>query len=546
MSTMHIGSNPQTYNKVALKTADLLTHGVILGRTGSGKTGATVATIEEAVLGGASAIVIDPKGDLTNLALRFPNLEADEFEPWVQPGDTGEKAAARAREGLGDNSYNVMIWKKAAPVTIYAPGKLYGGGKPVNILPSFEPPNHADSIAILRDRAASHVEAILNAIGHNADPLTDPASVFLTDAVLDAWKDGRSLPFESWPGLLSNPPAHLSEIDGMPLNQFFAKRDRMRIARSLIGFRRQANRWLEGDRLDIASLVGDSPKVSVFTLRHLNEEDRQFFCAMLLAAIVDYMYETVASDRLKLLVALDEAKGYLPPYPYNPATKGPICTLLAQGRAQGIGLLIGTQNPNDICYKALSNVGTWFVGRLRKRDCARDLETELAARGVKIEQLANIPQRTFLLLKKDNSHELTKIRWTYSFLRGPMNGDDIAKLTGGSTKTTITKKAKSGDITLCSSFSNPSSTPANVRIFFSTDGGDRWRLAKIRSPISSIATSPEGIKHAFVWDSYHDLGSVRASVMIRIETDRKWLSDAGVILVDNQKVKRGWLQKVFG
>lgn len=546
MSTMHIGSNPQTYSDVTLKTADLLTHGVILGRTGSGKTGATVATIEEAVLGGASAIVVDPKGDLTNLALRFPNLEAAEFEPWVQPGDTGEAAAARARDGLGDSSYNVMLWKKAAPVTIYAPGKLHGGGKPVNILPSFEPPTHTDSVAIMRDRAASRVEAILSAIGHNADPLTDPASVFLTDAVLDAWKDGRSLPFESWPGLLSNPPAHLSEIDGMDLNQFFAKRDRMHIARSLIGFRRQANRWLEGDRLDIASLVGNSPKVSVFTLRHLNEEDRQFFCAMLFAAIVDYMYETSASDRLKLLVALDEAKGYLPPYPYNPATKGPICTLLAQGRAQGIGLLIGTQNPNDICYKALSNVGTWLVGRLRKRDCARDLETELAARGVEIEQLANIPQRTFLLLKKDNSHELTKIRWTYSFLRGPMNGDDIAKLTGGFTKACIAQATKSGNINIFADFAHPKSAPVDVRVFYSTDEGARWRLASIKSPTKALATSPKGIKHTFEWDSYRDLGSVRKSVLILIEGNRKRVSPAGVTLVDNLDVKRGWLQKVFG
>jgi len=203
----------------------------------------------------------------------------------------------------------------------------------------------------------------------------------------------------------------------------------MQIARAIVGFQRRATKWLNGSPLSIESYIGvNKPKVSVFTMRHLDEAERQFFASMLLSAVVDYMFRAPASNKLRLLIVLDEARGYLPPYPLNPPTKKPICTLLAQGRAQGIGMLIGTQNPNDMDYKALTNVGTWFLGKLRPRDCARDLKKELADRDVDQGVLSLIPQRHFLILKKDGTHAVTKIRWAYSFLRGPMSGDELLRL----------------------------------------------------------------------------------------------------------------------
>jgi hypothetical protein len=433
---MHIGYD-QKGGKVEIPTSDLLTHGVVLGRTGSGKTGATITLIEEAVMSGASAIIVDPKGDLTNLALAFPRLTAEEFAPWVESGKNATDEAARARTELGSLADNVARWKSAANVTIYAPGKTQGGGRSVNLLPSFAAPEGNYTAQGLRDRAGGIVAAILSAIGHDGDPLTDPASVFLTDVLVGEWRSGRSLPLEKWAAVLSAPPAHLQKIDGLDIDEFFPKKDRMKVARALVGFRRQATKWLEGDALDIGKLVpssqpgyvaGDRPSVSIFTLRHLDESERQFFCSMLFSGIVDFMFKSPATDRLKLLVVLDEAKGYLPPYPFNPATKKPLCTLLAQGRAQGIGLLIGTQNPNDMDYKALSNVGTWLIGRLRERDCARDLEAELVARNVESSTLASIPQRHFLVLKRDATATVTKTRWAYSYLRGPLNGDELVKL----------------------------------------------------------------------------------------------------------------------
>jgi len=425
---MLIGTNEDN-TPVTINASDLTTHGVVLGKTGSGKTGVTVSTIEEAVLSGASAIILDPKGDLTNLALAFPGLAAEDFAPWTEDDKDPAEVAAQARKELGHLTPNVKRWKDSADVTIFAPGKTRGGGKGVNVLASFNSPKGNYSEQGLRDRASSLVASVLSAIGHTADPMTDPANVFLTDVTVDAWTSGKAAGLETWATVLNTPPTSLQTIDGLKLDDFFPKKKRMKIARAIVGFRRQSAKWLDGSPLSIESYVGTTkPKVSVFTMRHLDEGERQFFSAMLLSAIVDYMFRAPASNKLRLLVVLDEARGYLPPYPLNPPTKKPICTLLAQGRAQGIGMLIGTQNPNDMDYKALTNVGTWFLGKLRPRDCARDLKKELANRDVDQGLLSSIPQRHFLILKRNGEHAVTKIRWAYSYLRGPMNGDDLLRL----------------------------------------------------------------------------------------------------------------------
>lgn len=442
--TMLIGTK-QDGTPLTIDPADLTTHGVVLGRTGSGKTGATVATIEEAVLSGASVIVLDPKGDLTNLALAFPSLQAEDFAPWTEDDKDPAAVAEKAKRELGHLLPNVARWKSAADVTIYAPGKTRGGGHSVNVLASFKAPKGDYTEQGLRDRASALVASVLSAIGHAADPMTDPANVFLTDATVHAWNSGKPAGLETWASVLNEPPVRLQTIDGLALEDFFPKKKRMKIARAIIGFRRQATKWLDGSPLSIEGYMGTSkPKVSVFTMRHLDEGERQFFASMLLSAIVDYMFRAPASNKLKLLVVLDEARGYLPPYPLNPPTKKPICTLLAQGRAQGIGMLIGTQNPNDMDYKALTNVGTWILGKLRPRDCARDLKKELQNRNVDTDTLSKIPQRHFLILKRDGEHAVTKIRWAYSYLRGPMNGDELLKLdpTSGPTRQSRGKSKK--------------------------------------------------------------------------------------------------------
>jgi len=411
---------------VNLPTTDLLTHGVILGRTGSGKTGLTIAAIEEAARAGASVLVLDPKGDLTNLALALttPQQFQEWVEPHVNPGQAfQELLGGLAQFGLGLN--HAVAYKSAVDTVVYAPGKTFGGGRSINVFPAFTPPKGSGMPA--KERASRDVSTVLRAVADNDDPY-DPALVFLTAAVGLAWQSGRPLPVEQWPGVLTAPPAQLASFGGMALEDFFPKRSRTNLARKLIGFRQQADRWLQGEKLDFHKLTSGKPTISVMTLRHLSEEDRLFVTSIIMNRLVDFMFETAASQKLKLLVVLDEARGYLPPYPYNPPTKAPICTLLAQGRAQGIGMLIGTQNPMDLDYKALSNVGTWFVGRLRERDCARDLLGELKQRGVAIDEIEKMPGRTFLLLDKQGTHHRLTVRQPFSYLRGPLGPQELLRL----------------------------------------------------------------------------------------------------------------------
>lgn len=411
---------------VELPPEDFLTHGVILGRTGSGKTGLTITLLEEASASGASAIVFDPKGDLTNLAIA--PTSAPDLQRWVASEAEAQKELRSRKAGLakfGLSLESVANWRHKVGVDIYAPGKTYGGGLPVNVFPTFEVPS--DSMMPLRDRANREVGSVLEAIGEGNDPFS-PAQVYLAEAVTASWTNGKSLPVDVWPRVLNEPTPNLQSFGGMPVKDFYPKKYRTKLARKLIGFRHQADRWLNGDPFDFDRLT-KRPRIAVFTMRHLSEEDRHFFTGLMMNRIVDYMFSTDASNRLKLLVVLDEARGYLPPYPFNPPTKDPICTILAQGRAQGIGMVIGTQNPMDLDYKALSNVGTWFVGRLRERDCNRDLGAELKGRDVDLETIQDLPNRRFLLLDKRGGHNLLTVRWTYSYLKGPLGAQELESLT---------------------------------------------------------------------------------------------------------------------
>jgi len=439
---MYLGHNKDG-KLLRLDANDLLTHGVVLGRTGSGKTGLTIALLEEIASSGASAIVFDPKGDLTNLALSLCSKE--EFARWVEPGVDPEEAYLRHGEGLaafGLGFEHVAWWKSVIDVSIYAPGKVVGGGKAVNVFPTLALPRKDDAMPA-RVRAARDVGAILQAVNQSDGPY-DPALVFMTEAVLTAWRAGYALPVDAWPGVLTKPFETLKTFGGMKLEDFYPKRARTKLARTLIGFRHQADRWLSGERLDISRFCSTpKPQLAVFTMRHLNEEDRLFFTSIMMHRLVDFMFETDASQKLKLLVVLDEARGYLPPHPYNPPTKQPICTLLAQGRAQGLGMLIGTQNPMDLDYKALSNVGTWFVGRLRERDCARDLIGELRNRGVNVEDIQELPQRRFMLLDKRGKHQELNVRWCMNYLRGPLGANELLRLDDLETKIKVKPKKKS-------------------------------------------------------------------------------------------------------
>ncbi|MCA9043493.1 MAG: ATP-binding protein, partial [Planctomycetaceae bacterium] len=433
---------------------DLTTHAVIVGMTGSGKTGLGISLLEEAAIDGIPALIIDPKGDMGNLLLNFPNLTANDFLPWVEKEEATRKgmtvdefAASQAalwKKGLA--SWNqpqdrLQRLRDAADVCIYTPGS--NAGMPLAILRSFAAPAPEvmqDSDA-LRERISSAVSGLLTLLRLDADPLRSREHVFLSNILNTAWGAGRSLDLAGMIREIQTPP--FTKIGIMDLETIFPADERMKLAMTINNIIASPGFavWSQGEPLNIQRLLytpEGKPRLTVLSISHLNDAERMFFVTTLLNEVLSWMRSQPGTSSLRALLYMDEVFGYLPPTA-NPPSKTPMLTLLKQARAFGLGLVLATQNPVDLDYKALSNAGTWFLGRLQtERDKLRvldGLEGASASAGAqfdraKMEQiLSGVGSRVFLL---NNVHEDEPVvfhtRWALSYLRGPLTRDQITKL----------------------------------------------------------------------------------------------------------------------
>jgi hypothetical protein len=398
------GSGQRSGAELRLDPDRLTTHGVVFGMTGSGKTGLCVALLEELALAGVPVIIIDPKGDLANLALLFEGPEPADLAPWVDPGEAqragrtvAEEAAAqatawqqgRAEWGLGRE--RVAALRRRLRLTVYTPGD--DSGVPVNVLGAFAPPaaEVMADLAAVRELIAGTVSGLLSLVGVEADPVQDPEHVVLSRIVEEAWLRGEALSLATLIRRLIAPP--FREVGVFPVDEFFPPDKRSRLAMRLNGVIAAPSfaPWTRGASLDLAALtrVEQGPggevaavPLSLFYLAHLDDAERIFFAALLLERIVAWSRTLPGTGGLRALVYFDEVFGFLPPHPKDPPTKGPILTLLKQARAVGVGTVLVTQNPVDIDYKALSNAGLWLVGRLQtERDRERVMDGLLAAGG---------------------------------------------------------------------------------------------------------------------------------------------------------------------
>ncbi len=168
------------HTKVA--SSDLTTHGVIVGMTGSGKTGLGIVLIEEALRAGVPTLLIDPKGDLTNLCLTFPNLAPADFQPWVNEGDAAKAgqsvpdfAATQATnwrtglDGWGLGGANIAELRNSVDFTVYTPGSA--GGVGMNIVGSLQAPSDMADAEVIGDEIEGYVSGLLGLVGIDADPL---------------------------------------------------------------------------------------------------------------------------------------------------------------------------------------------------------------------------------------------------------------------------------------------------------------------------------------------------------------------------------------
>lgn len=445
-------ANQTTEEPLLYDAKDLTTHAVCVGMTGSGKTGLGIGLIEEAALDGIPSIVIDPKGDMGNLLLAFPNLAAADFRPWVDEGEAARKQmgpddfAAKTAEtwakGLaswGQDGARIARLKAAADFAIYTPGSR--AGLPLSILSSLDapPPGFADDAAALRDRVSAAVSGLLALVGVEADPLQSREHILLANVVDREWRAGRNLDLMALIHAVQEPG--LDRIGVLPLESFFPAKDRFALAMRLNNLAAAPgfSAWTEGEPLDVQRLLytpEGKPRVSILSISHLSDAERMFFVTVLLNEVLAWTRRQTGTSSLRALLYMDEIFGYFPPTA-NPPAKAPMLTLLKQARAFGLGIVLSTQNPVDLDYRGLSNTGTWFIGRLQtERDKMRVIEgLTSAAAGEGLDRatldrlMANLGSRVFLMR---NVHEdapvLLESRWCMSYLRGPLSPAQMGTL----------------------------------------------------------------------------------------------------------------------
>jgi hypothetical protein len=438
-------------DRLILESSDLTTHGVIVGMTGSGKTGLAIVMLEEALLAGIPVLVLDPKGDMGNLALTFPNLSAEEFKPWVNESDaTAEglsvdeyaaKTASTWKEGLeaqGIGPDRIEQLRAAAEMTIYTPGST--AGVPVNVIGSLQAPalSWDEEAETLRDEIEGIVTSLLALAGIDAAPLSSREHVLLSNLIENAWRSGRDLDLGSLIGEIQTPPVR--KLGVFEVDAFFPPKERTELALKLNALVAAPSfaAWGEGTPLDPQALLftpEGRPRAAIVYLAHLSDEERQFVVTLVLSKVVTWMRGQTGTSDLRALAYMDEVFGFVPPTAAPPAKK-PILTIFKQGRAFGVGLVLATQNPVDLDYKAMSNAGTWLVGRLQtENDKARVLEGLRSAAGdadvaALDKAIGGLQKRQFLMVSAKGTTKLFSTRWAMSYLRGPLTKDQVELLSG--------------------------------------------------------------------------------------------------------------------
>ncbi|MEM9643838.1 MAG: ATP-binding protein [Planctomycetota bacterium] len=450
---------------------DLCTHAMCVGMTGSGKTGLCLSLLEEAAIDGIPAICVDPKGDLANLMLTFPEMQPSDFQPWLEQGEATRKgmsleelAADKAKMwkgGLaswGQTTDRVAKLKQSVDVAIYTPGSNIG--LPLTVLKSFDapPPEARDDAELVAERVTGAVSGLMSLMGDDADPMTSSEHILMSSILHHEWKAGRNVGIGQLIRLIQSPP--INRVGVMDLDSFMSAANRSKLAMQLNNLLASPAfaSWLEGEALSIKKLLYTSegkPRLTILSIAHLDDSERMFFVTILLNELLAWMRTQMGTGSLRAMFYMDEVAGYFPPVS-KPPSKQPMLTLLKQARAFGLGITLATQNPVDLDYKGLSNIGTWFLGRLQtERDKARvleGLEGAAAQSGQafdrqKMEQvLAGLGSRVFLM---NNVHDgfpvVFQTRWAMSFLAGPLARGQITSLMAEKKAALEAKRRESGE-----------------------------------------------------------------------------------------------------
>lgn len=429
---------------------DLTTHAVVLGMTGSGKTGLCLDLLEEAIDEGIPVIVVDPKGDVSNLALLFPDLAPADFRPWVSPAEAtrrglsiDELAAETAgtwRKGLAGwdiDAGRLARIRARMDLRLFTPGS--SAGQPVRIVEGFSRPAgdfQANEEALV-EKIRTSVSALLSLLDEDSDPLTGKAHILLSSIIEHFWRLGRDVSLEELILNIQKPP--ITRLGVFEVDRVMDERERIGLAFKINNLMASPSFrfWNAGHSLSAGALYSSADgriPVNIFYIAHLSDNERMFFVSLLLNEIGYWIRTQPGATDLKYLFYMDEIYGYLPAYPKNPPSKPPLLTLLKQARAFGLGVVLVTQNPKDLDYKGLTNIGSWFIGRLQAEgDRERVMEGLRGVGGTdpgEIEDvISDLPKRVFLVR---NVHAggiaLFQTRWAMSYLAGPLTREQLRPL----------------------------------------------------------------------------------------------------------------------
>lgn len=432
---------------------DLTTHAVCVGMTGSGKTGLCIGLLEEAALDRVPAILIDPKGDITNLLLQFPDLAPADFQAWINADDARRKgqtpeayAAATAeqwRTGLADwgiTPERIRALHESTAYTIFTPGS--DAGVAINIIGSLAAPklDFSQEGELIRERISGTVAALLGLVGIKSDPVRSREAILLSKIFEHFWSQNKDLDLAQLILAIQTPPVR--QLGVFDVDTFFPEKDRFDMAMAFNNLIASPSfqGWLQGEPLDIDRLyytADGKPRHSIFYIAHLSDEERMFFMTLLLENVLTWVRRQSGTTSLRALLYIDEIFGYFPPTA-EPPSKRPLLTLLKQARAFGLGVVLVTQNPVDLDYKGLTNAGTWFIGKLQaERDKARVLEGlkgAIAESGGNTEVnydslISQLGSRVFLLHNVHAERPVVfQTRWAMSYLRGPLTRPQVREL----------------------------------------------------------------------------------------------------------------------
>ena len=432
-------SHARSDSSVGLDPAGLTTHGVIVGMTGSGKTGLGMVLLEEALSQGIPVLVLDPKGDMGNLLLTFPDLAPTDFAPWVPAGTDAAATATQWHNGLADwgiDRAEIGALRSGHEFVVYTPGS--STGVPLNLIGSLAPPAGLDAESI-HDEVESLVQGLLGLVDIASDPMSGREHVLMANIIEAAWANGETLDLPALLLRIQDPP--MRKLGVIEVDAFFPRADRTALMMRLNGLLASPSfaAWGQGQPLDIASMLwgpDGRARAAVIYLAHLSDSERQMVVTRTLSKMVGWMRTQPGSTTLRALVYMDEVYGFVPPTA-EPPSKKPLLTLFKQARAFGVGVVLSTQNPVDLDYKAISNAGTWMIGRLQtEQDKARLLEGMSSAAGtVDLSALAatisGLAKREFLLQTTGGKAPRTfGVRWAMSYLCGPIAKNQVPSLPG--------------------------------------------------------------------------------------------------------------------